>query len=290
MDFKRPEGLLAGYHAESPVPGVPEIEHFGEQWAPRSYRIGFHEHNTWELYLQLKGETVWDALGRGHRIAPLGLLAMPPGVLHRLHTPDSPHHFFYLAVEVSAVLADQPDILSAWRAKHILTTANGQTMLAPFQTLAREATLDLPYRAVGALSALRHLLIEASRLFSTKRPASNLFPLHPAVMRARDLMDGQPERNWSLAELAARANVSAAHLGERFREQIVVSPRQYLIQVRVDRAINRLRDSELSITQIALDFGFSSSQHLATTIRKRTGKSPSEHREPKSVRSADSGY
>jgi AraC-like DNA-binding protein len=279
LPFSRPTGLLAGYHSHQPVAEIPEIEIFGEQWAPRNFKIGLHTHDIWELYLQLKGGTVWEASGREYRVAANGLLAVPPGVVHQLIlTPDSRHHFYYCGVDVGRVLADRPELLSNWPGDRIILRHRAQSLVASFRTLAREITLDLPYRAVGARSALDQLLIEASRLIVASEPAPALLAQHPAVMHARDLIDMQPEYNWSLSELAARSNVSPSHLGERFRTEVGVPPRQYLLQARLNRALELLSEGDLSITQIALDLGFSSSQHMAAMIKKRTGKSPSEHR------------
>ncbi|HLL89846.1 MAG TPA: hypothetical protein VK324_11120, partial [Tepidisphaeraceae bacterium] len=61
MKYFRPKNLLAGYHAERPDPGVPELTHAGEQWAPSEYLIPDHAHEFWEFYLQLDGGSGWES-------------------------------------------------------------------------------------------------------------------------------------------------------------------------------------------------------------------------------------
>ena len=279
MGFSRPKGILAGYHSQNPAPEAPAIEHFGEQWAPRSYEIGYHSHRVWELYLQIKGKTVWEAEGRRYTVGAYGLLAIPPLMVHRLVlTPDSRHHFYFCAVDVESVLVSKPELLSIWRDDRVVEAPDARSLLTPFQTLAREITLDLPFRVSGIRAALDHLLIAASRLIvDSGRPAA-LLPHHPAVLHSRELIDMQPEHNWSLGELAARSNISAAHLCERFRLEVGVPPKQYLLQVRLNRTIKLLSESDLSITEIAMELGYSSGQHMAAMIKQRTGQTPSEHR------------
>ncbi|RYF85660.1 MAG: AraC family transcriptional regulator, partial [Chitinophagaceae bacterium] len=56
------------------------------------------------------------------------------------------------------------------------------------------------------------------------------------------------------------------------------SPMSYLINIRISMAIRLLKKPEAQVTAIALDTGFYSSQHFATTFKKLTGYTPSEFR------------
>jgi AraC-like DNA-binding protein len=52
----------------------------------------------------------------------------------------------------------------------------------------------------------------------------------------------------------------------------------YLINIRISEAIKLLKKKDVTITDIALDTGFYSSQHFSTTFKKLTGYTPSEFR------------
>jgi AraC-like DNA-binding protein len=56
------------------------------------------------------------------------------------------------------------------------------------------------------------------------------------------------------------------------------SPLNYLINIRISEAIKLLKTPNISLTDIALDTGFYSSQHFSTTFKKLTGYTPSEFR------------
>ena len=56
------------------------------------------------------------------------------------------------------------------------------------------------------------------------------------------------------------------------------SPLNYLINIRISEAIKLLKRPDVNVTDIALDTGFYSSQHFATTFKKLTGYTPSEFR------------
>jgi AraC family transcriptional regulator len=86
-------------------------------------------------------------------------------------------------------------------------------------------------------------------------------------------------RDVSLAELASVANLSATHFKSLFRESAGLPVHQYVIRRRVERARSLLGETELPISQIALETGFAHQSHLARHMRRVLGVSPKELRE-----------
>jgi AraC-like DNA-binding protein len=81
-----------------------------------------------------------------------------------------------------------------------------------------------------------------------------------------------------LEELAHRFGYSPRHLRRLFREAMATTPHDYLVKLRLCRAMRALRTSNLSITGIALASGFGDSNYFSYTFRKQTGMSPSRYR------------
>jgi AraC family transcriptional regulator len=77
-----------------------------------------------------------------------------------------------------------------------------------------------------------------------------------------------------LAELAQLLTMSPFHFGRMFKQSVGMSPHQYVIQQRVERAKTLLKQSDLAIIDIALDCGFSSHSHLSKQFRKVMGMTP----------------
>jgi AraC family transcriptional regulator len=80
----------------------------------------------------------------------------------------------------------------------------------------------------------------------------------------------------ALRELAHVAGLSASHLNVLFRQAMGMPVHQYVIRRRVERAATLLRDSNLSIGEVALEAGFSHQSHLASHMRRVMGISPKE--------------
>ena len=81
-----------------------------------------------------------------------------------------------------------------------------------------------------------------------------------------------------LADLAGLLNMSPFHFGRMFKQSIGLSPHQYVIQQRVERAKTLLKQGDRAIIDIALDCGFSSHSHLTKQFRQITGMTPKAFR------------
>jgi AraC family transcriptional regulator len=81
-----------------------------------------------------------------------------------------------------------------------------------------------------------------------------------------------------LADLAALLGMSQFHFSHLFKQSIGIAPYQYLLQQRIERAKQLLKQSERSIMEIALDCGFNSHSHLSKQFRQLTGMTPKAYR------------
>lgn len=82
----------------------------------------------------------------------------------------------------------------------------------------------------------------------------------------------------SASRLAARADVSLAHFGRIFREAMGVPPHHYVQAARLDLARKLLTQSNLPISRIAQECGFSSQSHLTASFRAAHSTTPARYR------------
>lgn len=99
-----------------------------------------------------------------------------------------------------------------------------------------------------------------------------------AERRCLELMRTRLSEDISLDELAAEARLSPFHFARMFKHSVGVPPRVYLTRLRVERACELLEMTDLPITEIALEVGYSSNQVLARVFIKHRRMSPSDYR------------
>ena len=76
------------------------------------------------------------------------------------------------------------------------------------------------------------------------------------LLRAKDRMDAASHEEWPVRRLARVSGVSEAHFARSFKEAFGVPPHRYLLTRRIERAKALLRDTDLSITEIAFQTGW----------------------------------
>ena len=95
------------------------------------------------------------------------------------------------------------------------------------------------------------------------------------LLRAKDRMDAASHEQWPVRRLARVGGVSETHFARSFRQAFGLPPHRYLLTRRIERATALLRDTDLSVTEIAFRTGWTSLGTFGRTFRDVTGESPS---------------
>jgi AraC family transcriptional regulator len=99
-----------------------------------------------------------------------------------------------------------------------------------------------------------------------------------AKRRSLELLRARLSEDISLDELAAEAQLSPFHFARMFKQSLGVPPRAYLTRLRLEKACELLEKTDLPVTEIAFEVGYSSNQVLARVFLKHHRISPSDYR------------
>jgi len=83
----------------------------------------------------------------------------------------------------------------------------------------------------------------------------------------------------SVESIARTVGTSAFHFAHAFRAATGLPPHRYLMQRRMEHAKSLLRETDLSLTEIALRVGYSSSSHFCVGFLNLTRTTPSRYRQ-----------
>jgi AraC family transcriptional regulator len=98
------------------------------------------------------------------------------------------------------------------------------------------------------------------------------------LLQVLDYIDTHLNQDIKLADLAQLLSMSQFHFSHLFKQAIGTAPYQYLLQQRVERAKQLLKQTDQSIMDIAFLCGFNSHSHLTKQFRQFTGMTPKAYR------------
>ena len=146
--------------------------------------------------------------------------------------------------------------------------------------LLQELYLELSNQEVGYTTRVNQVLDQLLILVTRKLTRQNIshrdFP--QTFMKLEQALRENLSHQWTVEEMAALVGLGTTAFSEKVKTYTGFSPLNYLINIRISEALKLLKRRDVNVTDIALDIGFYSSQHFATTFKKLTGYTPSEFR------------
>jgi AraC-like DNA-binding protein len=244
------------------------------------------------IYYILEGKFEWVINDHQHILYPGDLVLIQP------------HHNFggqrgvldigklcWLYIEVNKRLPDEQIMFGKWSnlpkneilaIGKILRLCNTPVLsrLKEAGRILNEIKLELFNQQIGYITRVNQLIDELFILIARKLTMQNNthrdFP--QSFMQLEQALRKNLSHTWTVEEMAAMVGLGTTTFTEKVKNYSGFSPLNYLITIRISEAIKLLKQNNLSVTDIALDTGFYSSQHFATTFKKLTGYTPSAFR------------
>ncbi len=107
--------------------------------------------------------------------------------------------------------------------------------------------------------------------------------------RAKEMMASHMDRGLSIAQIASECSLSRSHFSRAFKKNTGVSPRDWFLQMRLDKAKRLLTDTQLTISRISLECGFADQSHFTRVFTRVIGLTPFSWRRSLPVASRRAG-
>jgi AraC family transcriptional regulator len=101
-----------------------------------------------------------------------------------------------------------------------------------------------------------------------------------ALQKIRDYVLAHLDQRIEVTDLANLTGRSAFHFIRVFTRSVGMTPHRYVIHLRLQAALRRVREGRMSLAEIAADTGFADQSHLSRWIRRVHGIAPSEFASP----------
>jgi len=260
--------MLGHYNYTRAQSGLPEHAHRG----------------VLEICFLARGRQTYSVAGRDYRLRGGDIFLTFPnevhgtggapeekGELYWLMLPIPPRREGLLRLPTAQSRALSRDLL-ALKPRHFRGTWKMKDLLDGVLVRCGERPGAMrDYQIANRIGAFLLEVIASAKSAAPRPSAPGLEPVLAYITRHLD----EP---LSVPVLAQQAGISVARFKARFKEETGIPPGEYVLRRKVETAQKRLRNTDESVTRIAFDLGFSSSQYFATVYKRYTGHTPSRER------------
>ena len=235
----------------------------GTYQAARGVHFPPHHHSIWELVYYRSGAPICLMSGEPHA-GHAGLVWLtPPGVTHAERAVTE-YSNYYIACKIHGT--------ARWPA---FLEDDGDRSI---ERVCRQIVVECQQKRPGHKRMLELLGEELACLLERAASDNTLPTREQIVARAERVIDDRCSQPLTIGAVARAASTSASALRAHFQAVRGCSPREYVRQVRLGRAVGLLRTSSLKLEAIAALCGFDSASHLTRTIKKATRRTPGQIR------------
>jgi len=227
----------------------------------------------------------WWAEGRTHRAYSIaGNILIEPKGLHASVRVYRSHSDIQWILEFDATLVEQRLQEALHGTRFALTP---QFDLQDPQVLRLVHALQVDLEAGCPTGSLfGEMLGDALAVYLAQRYAAHAPQSEPLVgglprlrlNRVLDYIHANLDRDLHLSELADAAGLSAFHFAKLFKRSTGISPHQYILQRRLDRAKELLCNPQMSLSEVSQHAGFADQSHLTNVFRRFVGVTPAKFR------------
>ncbi|HZP81534.1 MAG TPA: arabinose operon transcriptional regulator AraC [Chthonomonadaceae bacterium] len=266
--------------AETPHPAIIQLVtgHFHERKGYASWRT--HGTNDWLLVYTLDGRGRFGYTDGEIIAQPGDMVLIRPGTLHDYGVEPTRHYWellwthFHPRPEWHEWL-DWPEEAPGLMRLCLEDRDIRERIVAAFFEAHHLATGALRRRETFAMNALETVLLWCD----TQNPRSQQSRLDGRVRLAMDYLCRNLAEKITLDTLAERSGLSVSRLAHLFRQQVGMTPLQFLELQRLDRARQLLELTSRSVQAIATELGFDSPFYFTARFKRQTGLSPRAYRQ-----------
>jgi AraC family transcriptional regulator len=244
-------------------------------WFPPGVVLEPHVHDRSTLAIILEGGFDLTLQSSGGRT-----FACPAGTI--LTQPAGERHANHIAAEGAQGVVLQPDTIRGTLPARCLTMLDSVShfrdgpIAVAARGLARELAAPDDVTSLAIEGLVLEILAEAARLDQLVASPRKAPP--GWLTSATDLVHAQFRENLRIDDIAQVAGVHAAHLAAVFRRVHRMPVGNYIRRLRVDWAADRLARTDMPISLIAAEAGFSDQAHLTRWFRRVMGATPAAYR------------
>jgi AraC-like DNA-binding protein len=219
------------------------------------------------------GKGVFCAEDESREVTSGSVLLLLPGVKHFYKPlPETGWHEYWVGF-VGAFfngLVSQGILL---KERLLFKIGLHEYILSIFSKIFEEVRLQRPLYQIKVGSLIFSLLAE---ILSYERRKDHPSYSQQITEKTKYLIETNIDSEIDMTSIAQTIGVSASRLNEIFKTYTSMTPYQYYIQIKIDKACRLLEQENISIKEAAFKLGFKDQYYFSRLFRQKTGVTPSK--------------
>lgn len=251
------------------------------KWLDQSRESGLHWHEFYEMEIILGGEGVHFLNGREYILKKGAVYFLTPVDFHRVTMKE--HLELYNVMFLESAVSQQllHAISENFEDKFLTLDDRDFTMMCNLaDTLAADDKTDAQYTQ-NIMDAMLRLFLKNLKKQENAvfRTADGKERVDLPVQRSAMFMKLHFRENVSLVDVAAAVHLNPSYFCKIFAQEMGITPKKYLSDLKISYAKKLLTSTDLGITEICFACGYRSVSNFLCYFKKSEGLSPTEYRQ-----------
>lgn len=252
-----------------------------------------NSHEYFEMVYMKRGVSVFTINGEEIQLEPNNMIIIKPGQMHKFCVKSEKNCEF---IVLSFLFADRrgegiADVSIDDFIEFVNTENSGafihfrlsrkNDIINVLDRIIRERDMGLMWDDLMTHLLLMELFVLISRTLKNEweqNIKNRSLKIRDVLYVAKEYIDANYSRELSLSDVAKYVFLSESYFAHTFKNEFNISPKSYILQVRIEASKELLASTDMKISDIALTVGFSSQQRYNDMFRKCMNMTPLKYR------------
>ncbi len=271
---------------------MPVIVKALERICDNSWEMTASKHDHYEMVYVKKGNAVFNVAGTDVTMSPNDVLIIKPGQWHKFVVKSEvTFEFIVLSFKFEShgitstetSISDFIEFLNNDRSRAFvhLKLSKKNDFVTVMNRIQREQDKQQIWGDFLSYLLIMELFVLLSRTLRMEydQPFNNhSLKLKELLHIAKDYIDNNYDKELSLSDVSKCVYLSESYFAHTFKDEFNISPKSYLLKVRIEASKELLANTDMRVNDVALSVGFSSQQRYNDIFRKHTGMRPLKYR------------
>lgn len=226
------------------------------------------------IHYCLKGEGILNIYGRENKIKKGDLFLIPPKTDNK-YKPIKENPWSYCWIGINGIIAkDVLENCGFRKNKCIIENLDEDKLIQYFKNIYESCEKNNHFKSIANL----YLLIDYLYNLNNKEDFNNFSDKDVHMKNILAYIHENYYKDVYISKISSTLNIDRTYIYKLFKKHLNISPKQYILNYRLEKAIILIRKSNLSISEISEKVGFNTYPYFVNKFKAYTGFSPLEYR------------